>query len=114
MKDNKFNYFKLLFRLLLIIILLFIIIDVTRIIVFQMKINDLVFKVSELYEETSSKKVIKDEVEKELPGVVININEETKFIEYKFVYRIPLITPGLNLILNDGFAVKNESIIKKD
>ena len=110
---KEINPLKIILTGIIITMCAFIIIDFCRIFSYQMKLDNLVPEVIGYYEDGISTKEIADKIGKNLEGTQVYIEEETNFIEYRFEYRVKLVTPGINMIFKDGYRLNRKTVINR-
>ncbi|MBO4246157.1 MAG: pilus assembly protein [Bacilli bacterium] len=111
---NKFNLFKLAFLIVVLIFFTLLIIDCSRIIYYQFKLNNAEIKIENKYDGRYDEVNIKKDIDKEfLVNTDFVERNEDKYVEYKYYYHVKLLTPPFNLIFSDGFKLKGEILINK-
>lgn len=89
------------------IMILFCVIDFGSIFYNRISLESKLDKVINLYENSDTHKEISDKITKDDALIKVLItNKDNKYIEFSLMKDVNLITPGLNSVLGNPFAVK--------
>ena len=91
----------------ILIMILFCMIDFGKILYYRINLESKIDKAISLYEEDKTFEEIKKIMNKDDENIELNItNEDNKYIEFSLSKDVEIITPGLNIILDNPFETK--------
>ena len=89
------------------IMILFCMIDFGKILYFRINLESKIDNVISLYEENKTYGEIREKFNKDDSSIKITItNKDNKYVEFALAKEVEIITPGLNLVLDNPFDVK--------
>lgn len=89
------------------IMILFCMIDFGKILYVRINLESKIDNVISLYEEDKTYEEIKEKFNKDDSSIKITItNKDNKYVEFALAKEVEIITPGLNLVLDNPFDVK--------
>lgn len=89
------------------IMILFCMIDFGKILYYRINLESKLDKVIDLYESDKTYNEINEKISKDDSSIKITIaNKDNEYVEFTLIKEAEIITPGLNLILDNPFGVK--------
>lgn len=99
----------------ILIMILFCMIDFGKILYYRINLESKLDKVISFYESDETYESIKEKLGKDDKTIEVKItNKNDNYVEFILIKKIEIITPGLNLILNNPFEVKVNRMVYYD
>lgn len=93
------------------IFMLLAVIDVGKIIYYKNALESELSDSIDMYNSYKEVKEIKKNINKDIPGAKITIEENDKYIEFTIKKEVEIITPGLNLIFGNKYNTEVKRVI---
>ena len=97
------------------VMMLLCIVDIGKIIFYQNRLEGKMEDVITLYNNGNTYEKILNVIEKDESDVTLEIaNDNNEYIEFKLIKELEILTPGLNLILDNPYKVDVKRVIYYD
>ena len=94
------------------VMMLLCIVDIGKIIFFQNRLEGKMEDVISLYRNEKTYDTIMNDIKKDDKSLLLEVaNDNNEYIEFKLIKEIEIITPGLNLILDNPYKLNVKRVI---
>lgn len=94
------------------VMMLLCIVDIGKIIFFQNRLEGKMEDVISLYRNENTYDTIMNDIKKDDKSLLLEVaNDNNEYIEFKLIKEIEIITPGLNLILDNPYKLNVKRVI---